>query len=106
MRTSIGSEPKLLNQQKASMIAKELIKELHFPKGDVLVNKFEQIMRSKDLDQAIALGNIYHSKVTIKFEDIEGTKKVSTTVWGKTDTHVILKGDIFIPIKRISSINY
>ncbi|MEO9532898.1 MAG: hypothetical protein ABJG68_15205 [Crocinitomicaceae bacterium] len=106
MRSAINTVPQRLVQPKVQEVSKEKIKELHFPKSEVLVNKFEQVMRAKDLEQSIALGNVFHSKVSIHFEDIEGHKKVSTTVWGLTDTHVILKGHIFIPIHRIVSINY
>ena len=89
-----------------SEIYKESIKNLHFPKGDVLVSSFDQIMRMKNLEGATKMGNISHTKVLISFEDIEGQKKVETTIWGYTDTHVILKGDLLLPIRRINSIHY
>jgi predicted phosphodiesterase len=106
MRSAINTAPGFFAQPKVQDISKEKIKDLHFPKSEVLINKFEQLMRAKDLDQAISLGNICHAKVSIHFEDIEGRKKVTTTIWGLTDTHVILKGHISIPVNRIISIHF
>ena len=103
LQTTIESSPRLGGFIKVS---KESISELHFPKSEVLFNTNDQAKRNSDLEQAIRLGNLYHSKVTIGFEDIEGLKRVETTVWGVTDSEVILKKNLTIPINRIVSINY
>ncbi|MBD3636409.1 MAG: hypothetical protein HUJ25_03630 [Crocinitomicaceae bacterium] len=95
-----------LTDTKPVVITKDLIHHLHFPKEEVLNSSFDKNVRNKDLEQAIVLGNVYHSKVAILFEDIEGQKKVETTIWGVTDKAVILKGDIMIPIHRIIRIIY
>ena len=87
-------------------VSKDSINSLHFPKSDVLYSMQDKIQRDLDLTHAIKLGNIYHGKVTISFEDIEGLKQVETTVWGITDCQVILKKNVTIPISRIVSINY
>lgn len=86
------------------IIEKEMIKNLHFPKEDVLFSIDDRISRSTDLQRAIALGNIEHQKVEILFQDIEGVKKVETTIWGVTDKEVILKQGSIIPISRIVAI--
>jgi len=87
-------------------VSKETIAELHFPKSDVLFREIDKQQREKDLTKAIQLGNMFHSKVLISFEDIEGLKQVDTTVWGITDCQVILKKNLTIPINRIVSIQY
>ncbi len=87
-------------------VSKETIGELHFPKSDVLFRESDKLQREKDLTKAIHLGNMFHSKVLISFEDIEGLKQVETTVWGITDCQVILKKNLTIPTNRIVSIQY
>lgn len=88
------------------IVEKETISLLHFPKDDVLFSEEDKAQRMKDLDRAITLGNLEHIKVEILFQDIEGLKKVETTIWGVTDKEVILKKGTIIPIRRIVSIKY
>jgi uncharacterized protein (UPF0248 family) len=89
----------------ATLVEKELIDSLHFPKGDVLFSKEEQLIRAASLDRAMRLGNVSHSKLNIYFEDVEGAKVVCTTIWGVTERYIILKKNITIPIHRILKIN-
>ncbi len=86
-------------------VEKEVIKSLHFPSDDVLFSKQDRDIRTNDLKNAIALGNLEHQKVKIIFQDIEGLKQVETTIWGVTDREVILKQGAIIPISRIVKIN-
>lgn len=83
------------------MIEKEAISELHFPEIDVLEDKDEIKRRNSDLDRALTLGNLEHSKIRIYFEDDSSKKVVETTIWGVTDKRVILKQGVVIPINRI-----
>ncbi|MEX1000518.1 MAG: hypothetical protein WDZ35_00235 [Crocinitomicaceae bacterium] len=101
MKTLLYAPRKSTTRNSVVVIPKELIPQLHFPKEEVLLSNYDQIQRRKDLEHAILLGNVYQSKVTILFEDIEGVKKVMTTVWGLTDERVILKQNITLPIHRI-----
>ena len=87
------------------VVEKEVIKSLHFPSDDVLFSKEDRSSRTNDLKNAISLGNLEHQKVKILFQDIEGLKKVETTIWGVTDIEVILKQGAIIPIARIVKIN-
>jgi hypothetical protein len=82
-------------------IEKEKIAHLSFPKAEVLedVEAIEQ--RFSDLNRALSLGNLEHSKIKIYFEDNQSKKVVETTVWGLTDHRVILKQGNVIPINRI-----
>ncbi len=83
------------------IIEKEAIEKLHFPENDVLDDKEEILQRNSDLDRALTLGNLEHSKIKIYFEDDHSKKVVETTIWGVTDKRVILKQGVVIPINRI-----
>jgi hypothetical protein len=83
------------------LIEKEMIAELSFPKVDVLNDVTEKNQRFNDLNRALSLGNLEHSKIKIYFEDNNSKKVVETTVWGLTDHRVILKQGNVIPINRI-----
>ncbi|MES2812791.1 MAG: hypothetical protein V4670_10015 [Bacteroidota bacterium] len=83
------------------LIEKETITALHFPETDVLDDKDEITQRNSDLDRALTLGNLEHSKIKIYFEDDISKKVVETTIWGVTDKRVILKQGVVIPINRI-----
>jgi hypothetical protein len=85
-------------------IAKEHIADLHFPPGEVLSETYKIVQRQNDLERAMSLGNLEHTKIRIYFEDTESCKMVETTVWGVTDQRVILKQGIVIPINRIHSV--
>lgn len=87
------------------LIQKEIIGTLHFPKQEVLFSNADIVKREKELRRAIVLGNVHNVNVKIDFEDIEGLKKVETTIWGVTDKSVILKTNVSIPIHRIVRIN-
>jgi len=82
-------------------IEKEKIAQLSFPKSEVLQDIAEIKQRFSDLNRALSLGNLEHSKIKIYFEDNQSKKVVETTVWGLTDQRVILKQGNVIPIHRI-----
>ncbi len=83
------------------LIEKETIAHLSFPKVEVLSDVAEIQQRFSDLNRALSLGNLEHSKIKIYFEDNQSKKVVETTVWGLTDQRVILKQGNVIPINRI-----
>lgn len=85
-------------------IEKELIENLRFPSNEVLQDKSLIQERTTDLERALALGNLEHSKIKIYFEDNESLKFVDTTVWAVTDKAVILKQKVAIPINRIHTL--
>lgn len=88
----------------SQLVEKEEVANLHFPNEDVLFLKSDQNKRAKRLHDATFLGNIDHEKVKITFQDIEGLKRVETTIWGVTDSQIILKKGVVIPIYRINNI--
>jgi uncharacterized protein (UPF0248 family) len=83
------------------IIDKEDIAFLKFPTTDVLNDVDEIKTRISDINRALSLGNLEHSKIKIFFEDNESKKIVDTTVWAVTDKNVMLKQGVMIPIHRI-----
>jgi hypothetical protein len=88
------------------VIEKENIPGLNFPESDVLKSDAEREKRKKDLLNANELGDLAQYKVKILFEDSFGPKKVETTVWRTTETDVILKYGIRIPIHRVNKVYF
>ncbi len=88
------------------LIEKEEITEFSFPKGDVLNDEIKKEERQARIKRGMRLGNSLKRKVKIIFEDIEGLKKVETTIWGFTDKNVILKKTTIIPIRCIHEIKF
>lgn len=84
-----------------TIIEKEDIASLSFPTEDVLDDDNEIKTRIGEINRALSLGNLEHSKIKIFFEDNESKKIVNTTVWAVTDKNVILKQGVMIPIHRI-----
>jgi hypothetical protein len=88
-------------QEIPTIIEKENISTLHFPLKEVLKSALEIGQRVADLHRGLLLGNIHKGKVKIIFEDDESVKQVETTIWALTDTRVILKQGLGIPLSRI-----
>ena len=86
-------------------IEKEKIEALKFPTQEVLMDKEQIKERESELNRALALGNLEHTKIKIYFEDDQSRKLVETTVWGVTDKRVILKQGVVIPINRVHKIS-
>ncbi|MDX2174265.1 MAG: hypothetical protein SFY56_14275 [Bacteroidota bacterium] len=85
-------------------IEKEKIENLKFPSTEVLNDPEKIKERKAELDRALSLGNLEHTKIRIYFEDDTSCKVVDTTVWGVTDKRVILKQGVVIPIHRVHSV--
>lgn len=85
-------------------IEKELLDKIHFPHEEVLSDAEHIGVRKYDAQRAMKLGNLYNDKVKIVFEDTEGVKMVETTVWGMTDSYLIFKRGMTLPLHRIHEI--
>ncbi len=85
------------------LVDKESIPSLSF-KDIVLSDRNTEI--DAELEQAVRLGNAYHSKVSIVFFDDEGLKRVETTIWAKGEKFICLKGGVWLPISRIISVSF
>lgn len=86
-------------------IDKEKIESLKFPTNEVLTDQGAIKERETELNRALTLGNLEHTKIKIYFEDDLSKKIVETTVWGVTDKRVILKQGVVIPIHRVHKIS-
>ncbi|MBE0393672.1 hypothetical protein [Flavobacterium sp. PL002] len=86
-------------------IEKENIETLKFPHTEVLQDDNAINQRRTELERAMSLGNLEHSKIQIYFEDDFSKKMVETTVWAVTDESVVLKKGVGIPINRILKIS-
>lgn len=85
-------------------VEKETINSLRFPKTDVLVSPEQMMKRKINLQTGLKLGNNYHRKVKIVFEDEESMKVVETTIWATAEKNIALKGGEIIPIHRIHEV--
>lgn len=88
---------------KPSLIEKELIGGLHF-KDEIKVKQHPDLL--KQIENATTLGNSFHGKVSIVFQDDEGLKRVETTIWAAGTKFISLKGGVWIPISRIVEIKF
>lgn len=86
------------------IIEKENIETLKFPHNEVLNDETAISQRKNELERALSLGNLEHSKIQIYFQDDLSQKMVETTVWALTDESVVLKKGVGIPINRILKI--
>lgn len=90
----------------AKKIEKEAVESLIFPNKPIkLRTAEEQKGFIKKLKKAEQLGNLFHNKIEIVFQDEEGLKEVNTTIWAVGEDHILLKKGVFIPVNRIVSIN-
>lgn len=85
-------------------IEKEEVAGLHFPAEDILHKVDAKKLRQHAIDRANTLGNLEHYKVKIYFADDAGDKVVNTTIWAVTDTSIVLKQNVVIPIHRITKL--
>lgn len=92
--------------ENARLIEKEEVGGLIFPQREVLSNDEQIRERYQKIHRATSLGNLEKYKVSIIFEDTEGLKKISTTIWAQTEKKIILKGGNSIPVQRIWDIVY
>ena len=83
------------------LIEKETIQDLSF-NGNPSVNQHPNLMHQ--IKNATRLGNAYHSKVSIYFEDDNGPKRVDTTIWAHGARFICLKGGVWLPIANIIEI--
>ncbi|CAG5076827.1 hypothetical protein [Parvicella tangerina] len=89
-----------------TLIQKEDIPNLRFPKEPLQRSKDEQSILRKTLRDSMVLGNIHHRKIRIVFQDEEGIKEVRTTIWAADDRFIVLKKGVSIPVDRVVEITF
>ena len=87
-----------------SLVAKEQIPLELFKAGDVLRNKEQVEERRLQLQRAFELNRSSYSKAIIVFDTLIETLEVIDHVWEITDTNVLLKGGVTIPISCIREV--
>jgi hypothetical protein len=85
------------------VIEKELVKDLTF-KQPVAFKQDPELLRR--LDEATRLGNGYHTKVGIIFQDDLGMKRINTTIWATGTKFICLKGGMWLPIDHILELKF
>jgi len=58
----------------------------------------------QSLEQATLLGNLYHNKVKIFFQAMQGNFVVETTIWASSSAYICLKGGITLPVQAITAL--
>ncbi len=87
------------------LLNKEELKDIRFSSKEVISDDISKKLLMADLLRAQSLGNLEKNKVRIIFHLADGSRgEVATTVWGVGEYHLMLKGDINIPIRSIESI--
>lgn len=86
----------------ATLIAKEEIPEYHIVPA--FVDKTDHWQ--KELNYAMRLGNEFKGKTHITFETTQGPRSVSTTVWSVSDTYLLLKGGMALPLESIIEVHF
>lgn len=81
-------------------IEKEQIPSLDFHTS-TSVSPEKQAENKRKLERGMTLGNLYHNKIKIIFEDTTGIKEVNTTVWAVGDKNIVLKQGMTIPLSNI-----
>ena len=90
--------------KKKNLIPKQNSTQLINLYPDLIATRKQKTLLKK-LHDAEKLGNLFHNKIEIIFQDSEGLKEVNTTIWAVGEDHIVLKKGVFIPIHRIISIN-
>lgn len=92
--------------QKASLINKEQIPQLHFRPKEVLLSIVDKKNRYRDSYLAMMLGNDLKQKVHITFETEEGLHEVFTTIWMASEESLLLKNGVRIPMRSIRKVEF
>ncbi|MFT5859784.1 MAG: hypothetical protein ACI865_001888 [Flavobacteriaceae bacterium] len=86
---------------KATKVEKEIISSLSFSEKS---ERPQHPELSNQIRNATRLGNAYHTKVSIYFQDNDGPKRVDTTIWAYGAKYICLKGGVWLPIDHIVEI--
>ncbi|MCS6916300.1 MAG: hypothetical protein RMK52_00365 [Chitinophagales bacterium] len=74
-------------------------------KEDVFADQALRRKRIQQLQQAARRNRMFYSKAIICFETLSGPKQVCAHIWEVTDTYLILKGGINLPIACVREVS-
>ncbi|MCW5899207.1 MAG: hypothetical protein KIT10_08040 [Flavobacteriales bacterium] len=89
-----------------TLIAKEHIPSLRFPRQPVSITDEQRHELQDRMLRATRLGNGEHGKCRIIFADAEGIKAVETTIWTFDQDNIVLKYGMTIPVFRVLRIEF
>ncbi|MBK7385066.1 MAG: hypothetical protein IPI81_17290 [Flavobacteriales bacterium] len=89
-----------------TIVPKEGIPSLRFPKEPVELSDETRKEIHLRMEQALRLGSAEHGKCRILFEDDEGLKAVETTIWAFDAQVIVLKYGLTIPVSRVVGIEF
>jgi hypothetical protein len=84
-----------------TLIEKESIPKLSFPKQSIVETKKQLDLLKRKLRRSMILGNVHRTKMRIIFQDDDGVKEVQTPIWAVGDKNIVLKRGVIIPIHRL-----
>lgn len=83
-------------------LPKEALTGLRFAPRDVLSTPADRLLRRRNAERAVTLGNAYHGKLDIYFQTADGTtKRVQTTVWAADADHLTFKSGVLLPLRAV-----
>ncbi|MVN77303.1 hypothetical protein GO988_13285 [Hymenobacter sp. HMF4947] len=97
-----------VTDQPIETIEKEAIPTLQFAHDDVLAHdQPARDRRRNDAERACRLGNAYHGKLDIFFQNAEGKiLRVQTAVWGSHQEYLTLKSGIMLPLRAVLGFDF
>lgn len=88
-----------------NFIKLEHVKNLIFPKLDVLDEEDRIKLRQYNLRRALALGNLYKRRVRLFFKTMDGyVNRLDATIWSVGEEYISLKSGVKIPIRSITEV--
>ena len=97
----------ILTSDPIKIVEKEELAGMRFSPVDVLTDPVQRQRRRHDADRAVTLGNAYHGKLDIYFQNIDGEpKRVATTVWAADSVFLSLKSGASLPVRAVLGFDF
>lgn len=107
MKTNNVDKHKNFGHKRQSGISKinlNSLKKIEFTEGEILQSKFDIIMRTKDLEYALLLGQFNRKRVLIIFKGANGVYKIINRVSDLRNEKLYFNSQISIPSSCIIKI--
>lgn len=80
------------------------LRRVQFAKNDVLIFPQKMEERAHEIQRGLIAGNTHKTPVRIIFEGDGQLMEIEATIWAVTESWVILKSDLMIPIRCIHEV--